>query len=122
VVDGQENPIPTIYTQKFFEVQSHIIMTGHVFQVTPLFVGDKKFQALSPEFRKILTDSVDQVAPTIDREIMDDEKKMLEEMKSRGMQVIQPDVAAFVKATSSVYKDFESNWGPDLYNKIQALR
>ncbi len=122
VVDGQENPIPTIYTQKFFEVQSHINMTGHVFQVTPLFISEKKYQALSPELRKVLDDAVAQVAPTIDGEIISDEKKMLEEMKSRGMQVVQPDVASFVKATASVYKDFESNWGPDLYNKIQALR
>ena len=28
-VDGQENPLPTIMAKKFYEVQSHIILTAH---------------------------------------------------------------------------------------------
>jgi tripartite ATP-independent transporter DctP family solute receptor len=124
VVDGQENPIPTIYTQKFYEVQKYIILTGHTFQLTPVFINDKIYQGLSPELQKVVTGSVAEVAPTIDQAIMADEKKMLDEMQSRGMTVINPDVNAFVKATAVVYTDpkLQSNWGPDLYNKIQALR
>ena len=29
-VDGQENPLPTIQAKKFYEVQSHIVLTGHI--------------------------------------------------------------------------------------------
>jgi len=29
-VDGQENPLPTIMFKKFYEVQSHIMLTGHI--------------------------------------------------------------------------------------------
>ncbi|MGB8552272.1 MAG: TRAP transporter substrate-binding protein DctP, partial [Pseudolabrys sp.] len=29
-VDGQENPLPTIMAKKFYEVQSHIMLTGHI--------------------------------------------------------------------------------------------
>ena len=30
LVDGQENPLPTIMAKKFYEVQSHIVLTGHI--------------------------------------------------------------------------------------------
>ena len=30
VIDGQENPIPTIYSRKFYEVQGVLSMTRHM--------------------------------------------------------------------------------------------
>jgi tripartite ATP-independent transporter DctP family solute receptor len=122
VVDGQENPIPTIYTQKFYEVQDYIIMTGHLFQVNPIMIIDKVYEGLPSELKKALDDSIAQVSPAVDKLIIDDEKKMLSEMQAKGMKVVQPDVDAFVQATSTVYKQFESYWGPELYAKIQAFR
>jgi tripartite ATP-independent transporter DctP family solute receptor len=122
VVDGQENPIPTIYTQKFYEVQSHISLTAHMTQFPILFIGENVYQGLAPALQKALDDSVAEIGPTIDKAILDDETKLLSEMQSKGMTVVKPDIDAFVKATAGVYKEFEKNWGPDLYNKIQALR
>jgi TRAP-type C4-dicarboxylate transport system substrate-binding protein len=122
VVDGQENPIPTIYTQKFYEVQSHISLTAHMTQFPILFIRDEVYQSWAPELRKALDDAVKEVGPTIDKAIMDDETKLLDEMKAAGMTVVQPNIDAFVKATAGVYKEFEKNWGPDLYGKIQAIR
>jgi tripartite ATP-independent transporter DctP family solute receptor len=122
VVDGQENPIPTIYTQKFYEVQSHISLTQHMTQFPTLFIGDSLYQGFAPELKKALDDAVKEVGPGIDKAVLDDEDKLLSEMQSKGMTVIRPDIDAFVKATAGVYKEFEKNWGPDLYNKIQAIR
>jgi tripartite ATP-independent transporter DctP family solute receptor len=122
VVQGQENPIPTIYTQKFYEVQSHISLTGHVLQLTPVFIATKKYEALPASFQKALMESVAAVAPTINKAVADKEKSWLEEMKAKGMQVTQPDVEAFRKATQSVIKEFESTWGAGLYERIQAVK
>ena len=38
-VDGQENPLPTIMAKKFYEVQSHIMLTGHI---TEIAAGDRR--------------------------------------------------------------------------------
>ncbi len=122
VVDGQENPIPTIYTQKFYEVQSCINLTGHVTQLTPLFISKKKFDALPADYQKALLDSVAAVAPTINKAVGDAEKKWLGEMQAKGMQVVQPDVDAFRAATQTVIKQFESQWGVGLYERIQAVK
>jgi len=122
VVDGQENPIPTIYTQKFYEVQSHIDMTGHVLQMTPLFISKSKFDALSPAFQKALLDSIAVMAPKINGAVAAAEKNWLGEMQAKGMQVVQPDMEAFRKAVQPVIKQFEGQWGVGLYERIQAVK
>ncbi|MFA6507023.1 MAG: sialic acid TRAP transporter substrate-binding protein SiaP [Treponemataceae bacterium] len=122
VVDGQENPIPTIYTQKFYEVQSHISLTGHVLQLTPVFISKKKFDALPAAYQKALLESIAAVAPTINKAVADAESKWLGEMKAKGMQVVQPDVEAFRVATQPVIKQFEGQWGAGLYERIQAVK
>lgn len=122
VVDGQENPIPTIFTQKFHEVQSHISMTEHMTQFPLLLINDKVYQGLAPELQKALVDAVEKVGPDIDKAVLDDEKGLLDQMKASGVTIVQPDIDSFVKATEVVYKKLESNWGPDLYGKIQSLR
>jgi tripartite ATP-independent transporter DctP family solute receptor len=122
VVDGQENPIPTIYTNKFFEVQSHLSLTGHVIQLTPLFIAQKKFDALPAAYRKALLESIEDVAPGINKAVAEAENKWLGDMQARGMQVVQPDVEAFRLATQTVIKQFEGQWGVGLYENIQAVR
>ena len=39
-VDGQENPLPTIMAKKFYEVQSHIMLTGHIAESLLTIVGN----------------------------------------------------------------------------------
>jgi TRAP-type C4-dicarboxylate transport system substrate-binding protein len=87
-----------------------------------IFIGDKVYQSWAPALQKALDDAIAQEGPGIDKAIQDDEKKLLDDMQSRGMQVVNPDIASFVKATAGVYTEFEKNWGPDLYGKVQALR
>ncbi|WHH59072.1 sialic acid TRAP transporter substrate-binding protein SiaP [Petroclostridium sp. X23] len=122
VVDGQENPIPTIASQKFNEVQKYINLTGHVVQVTPIVMSEKKLKELPDDLKQILMDAVKEIAPTINQEIADNEKATLEEFKKGGMEVIESDVEAFRTATASVIKEFESTWGQGLFEKIQAVK
>ncbi|MFP5405973.1 MAG: TRAP transporter substrate-binding protein, partial [Gammaproteobacteria bacterium] len=53
-VDGQENPIPTIFARKFYEVQAHLSMTRHMLQNNTMIVNRRSFEKLSPEFQKIV--------------------------------------------------------------------
>ena len=42
--------------------------------------------------------------------------------KEYGMKIVYPDVEAFRKNAGSAYKDFESEWGKGMYEKIQGIR
>ena len=62
VVDGQENPINTIYTAKLYEVQKYITLTGHQTQNLCAIINEKFYQGLSPELRAIFEKSAIEAA------------------------------------------------------------
>ena len=51
-VDGQENPIPTIYTYKFYEAQKFIMLTGHMIRVITVGINAEKFNSKMAEKAK----------------------------------------------------------------------
>ena len=64
VMDGQENPLTQIYSQKFQEVQKYLSLTGHVYTPAYLTAG-ASWSRLSPDVQKILADTAKEVEPDI---------------------------------------------------------
>ncbi len=64
VMDGQENPLTQIYSQKFQEVQKYLSLTGHVYTPAYLTAG-ASWARLPPEVQKILADTAVEVEPDI---------------------------------------------------------
>ena len=48
LVDGQENPLPTIVTKKFYQVQSHVVLTGHITELMMTVIGSHVWSKLRP--------------------------------------------------------------------------
>src|SRR6266850_1543556 len=46
-VDAQENPLPTILAKKFYEVQTHVNLTGHITEMLITIVGGPLWNKLS---------------------------------------------------------------------------
>ena len=55
VVSGQENPIDTIYSNKFYEVAPYVTLTQHVYSPIPLTISEKTWQKLSDADRQAVT-------------------------------------------------------------------
>src|SRR3954453_4333248 len=53
LVDGQENPIPVIWFNKFYEVQKHLAITRHVYNNMIHTVSANTWRKLSPEQQNI---------------------------------------------------------------------
>jgi tripartite ATP-independent transporter DctP family solute receptor len=66
VVDGQENPIPTILMAKFPEVQKYITLDGHVYGVDWFIINEKFFKSLPAELQYIVLDC-SQISSTVGR-------------------------------------------------------
>ena len=56
-VDGQENPIATIYLQKYYEVQSHVSNTNHVYSPFVFLMGKTFYDGLTAEQQVIVQDA-----------------------------------------------------------------
>ena len=121
-VDAQENPIPTINSGKFYEVQKYLVLTGHI--MVPQFhaISDKLWKSLSPADQKILQDAVDEGIAFSNDMLIKQEQSLVDEFKKKGMQIITPDVEAFRKASMTAIPKLEEKWGKGLYEKIVAVR
>jgi tripartite ATP-independent transporter DctP family solute receptor len=122
VIDGQENPLNVIATRAFYEVQEYLILTGHMMQNQAILVSGKSFQSLSPEHRRILTEAAREAGDYQNKVLADDEAAQLELVKSKGMKVIEPDVAAFRAATADVHKKYEKAWGTGFFERLRDAK
>ena len=66
-VDGQENPLPTIMAKKFYEVQSHIMLTGHITESLLTIVGSHVWSKLTDAEKKMFEEVLMQAAAQGDR-------------------------------------------------------
>src|SRR3712207_2604010 len=84
VVDGQENPLDTITTMKFHEVQKSLIVSNHG-AMEDLVLFSPAFWATLPEgHRKIVTDAFVEVRPEVEAMKEDAMAKALETAKASG--------------------------------------
>lgn len=110
VVVGEENPVPTIIAQKFYEVQDAIVLTKHSVHLGTVEVSEQIWQSLTEEQRQVITDVLAKYRPIIEDRINKETEEGLEFLKEQGMKVIEPDVEAF-KANAA--KVVEENFGSD---------
>jgi tripartite ATP-independent transporter DctP family solute receptor len=124
IVDGQENPLPTIMAKKFYEVQSHIILTGHITESMLTVVGSHVWSKLTPEEQSIFADVLKQAASHATDAIAVSEKTLEAEFRKLGKTVIEPDREAFRKAAIPLHNDASAGagWTQAQYDQLQALK
>lgn len=123
VVDGQENPLVNIHASKIYEVQKHLALTAHQFQMTPLLMSKRTWDKLSDADKRAVQEAANE-ATALQRKLSQEaDDKLLADLKSKGMQVTTPDQAAFAKATADVDdKWMASNIGAYVKKVVAAAR
>jgi len=106
VMDGQENPLIQIYSQKFQEVQKYLSMSGHVYTPGYLVTGNKQWNVLPADVRKILEETARETQAFVYSTAERFDNELVGKMKAAGMQVNEVDKAAFVKASKGIYTAF----------------
>ena len=122
VMDGEENPLTQIYSQKFQEVQKYLSMTGHVYTPAYLTAG-ASFSRLPPDVQKILADTAKEVEPDILELAAKLDEELIGKMKTSGIKVNEADKGAFIAASKGVYDEFskEVPAGKTLIDKCLSL-
>ncbi|MFD1065008.1 DctP family TRAP transporter solute-binding subunit [Oceanobacillus locisalsi] len=121
VVDGQENPLPTIHGNGFNEVQNNVILTGHVIAATGFVISEEKYQNLPEDLRTILDEAVETAVEDISADVVATEAEILEEFAEQGVNIIEPDLDAFRESSEYIYDEYEDVWGEGLYETIQGV-
>jgi len=122
-MDGEENPLVQIYSQKFQEVQKYLSLSDHVYTPAYLTVGLKRWEQLPPDVRKVLEETAREVQGFVYQSAEKFDNELVDKMKAAGMKVNTVDKAAFVKASKPVYEEFgrEVKGGKELVDEALAL-
>lgn len=114
-VSGQENPIDTIASNKFFEVAPHVTLTNHVYSPIPMAISERTWQRLSPVDREAVARAAREVAPFQRSFIRDNDEKLLADMASKGAKINRkPNTEAFRKSVEPVYAKAREKYGADV--------
>jgi tripartite ATP-independent transporter DctP family solute receptor len=123
VVEGQENPLNTIYSHKFYEVQKYVALTGHMAMNLVLVINNNFYNSLSPELRSLFVKTMADAGDYESELQIAMNKKNLQDLKDKGMIVTVVNKAEFAEKTKDAWKEFEPIFGKGFYEKvIEAAR
>ena len=122
VVDGTENPISNLYTQKMHEVQKNLTLTEHGYLGYAVIVNKKFWDGLPADLRGQLETAMKEATVFANKIAKEQNDKDLELVKKSGKtQVYVPtkeERLAFKKALMPVHQKMESRIGADLIKSI----
>jgi|LSQX01.3.fsa_nt_gb tripartite ATP-independent transporter DctP family solute receptor len=112
VVEGQENPIMNTYDMKFYEVQNYLIHTDHNPHIGTVHFSEITWQKISKEDREIIQKVFDKYNQLVYDLIDELDVKYIEEMKEKGMKIIEPDLKAFMEfGRDYIWERYKDKYG-----------
>ncbi len=113
-VNGQENPIDTIYTNKFYEVAPYVTLTQHVYSPIPLTISERTWQKLSPADREAITKAAREAATWSRETVRANDERQVKEMSGLGAHIAKPDIAPWRAAVQPVIAQARQKYGADV--------
>lgn len=115
---AQENPIPIIYNNAFYEVQKYLSVTNHSYDAMPFTIRQDIWDSISEEYREIIEKAAKDAASTDRNMIKQQTEDYVELLEETGMIITYPNLAKFKIATSGVLEVFESIYGQELIDSV----
>lgn len=115
-VDGQENPLSTIESSKFYEVQKFLSLSNHTYNMAFTIMNNKVWNSLSNEQQEALL-KAGEAAKQMSRDLYEREHgRIIETIKSAGVKVNEIDTDAFRRAVEPVWEKFGKEYGIEFLN------
>jgi tripartite ATP-independent transporter DctP family solute receptor len=121
--DAMENPISLYYTNKFYEVQKYLSLSGHVYASTVLLINNDFYNSLPEDLQKVIDEASVEFRDYQRKVATKQDEKWLAELKKNGMEVTEltkEQKALFKEAVQPVYDQFATEIGEELIKKAQA--
>ncbi|MBW1697011.1 MAG: TRAP transporter substrate-binding protein [Deltaproteobacteria bacterium] len=107
VFEAQENPISTIWGNKFYEVQKYINLTRHVWSYWIISANKGFMDSLSADHRNIFMSTLDDAIKWLNHTVKTETDNLLKKMEATGkVKVIHPDIAPFREIAQPIVKKF----------------
>ncbi len=119
-IDGQENPLSVMGAAKLYEVSEQVVLTAHMLQPVFINIATPAWNKLSPAQKTLVQTAAIHAAKTNDEGRLADEATVLAALKSRGLVIATPDLAAFRANADTVYASDNGAkvWNKDLLRRV----
>jgi tripartite ATP-independent transporter DctP family solute receptor len=121
VIDGQENPLKNITSNKLTEVQKYLTLTRHVYEWIVFVVGKRFYDGLTPEQQKILQEASIIARDYMRNAVVADDAEALDEIRKAGLAVteLSPEEFARIQETATRTVVEEANKiNPQVYKEL----
>lgn len=122
-IDGQDNPLPNVENMKFYEVMKQIALTSHLVGFDLLVISKSSWDAMSPEQQTKFEEAAKAAIDFSQNEHVAREAELAERFRSAGLDVYEPDLAAFRSFAQQKYleSDLAKDWPEGVVERINAL-
>ncbi len=121
-VEAQENPLTTIEAKKFYEVQKHIMLTGHIVDGLVTQIAPHVWTKLSDAEKKIFTDVTREAAANATNDIKKRESELADEFRKKGLNIVQVDRKSFQDAVLKTVTVESMGFDRKDFDRIQAIK
>jgi tripartite ATP-independent transporter DctP family solute receptor len=102
VIDAAEQPPGSILSMRFYEVSKVLIMTSHLYQVSPILINKKVYEKLDADSQKIVHSSGVEAAKFQREAMWAYNDNAVDELKKLGMEIVKIDYTPFIEKTAPV--------------------
>ncbi|UWR13345.1 TRAP transporter substrate-binding protein [Sulfitobacter mediterraneus] len=119
-VNGQENPVDTIKSLRFYEVAPYVTLTRHVYSPLPLTVSEATWGKFSPEDQEAVKKAAAEAAAFSRDLVKNSVDQQIADMEAAGAKISTPEIGPFRDAVASVYDKARGVYGAEEVDKILA--
>ncbi len=122
-VDGQDNPLGSVYNAKFYEVQKSITLTQHLIDSVWPTITTSLWESMTEAQQDIILQGVEAGREYCDTTNLQLEDELVEFFEDEGLSVYEADIPTFQEHVLNYYldSDFSSDWDMDLYDQVQEI-
>lgn len=109
-VDGQENPLTTFESYKFYEVVKNVTLTNHIICPNMVFMNAEVWDEMSDHDKNVVQEAIDKAVAWQDEQIIAAEKTLTAKLHDEyGVEIITPD-ASIREATVPLIRPLIEDW------------
>jgi tripartite ATP-independent transporter DctP family solute receptor len=121
IVDGQENPLPLIDSNKIYEVQKYCALTSHQWDGWWMLGHKPTWNKLPDDLKEIISRNISQSTLDERADVRATTKMLQEKLSAAGLTFNEPDRESFrdMLQSTTYYKDWRAKFGDKAWDILQ---
>jgi len=122
IVEAQENPLPTIFAMKFYEVANIVTLTAHFTDGQLVLFNRSRWDALPEGDRAIIGEVLREMSKRVSDNTREQEIELTKTLRNMGVTVNEIDKAPLIEALLPAVTSDAFPWGKVIYDRVQELQ